>query len=344
MKKNLLCLILPVLCLVWLCGCGKSGNAVVPDKEDLKLLEARTPQAFSPEETERMIRFMSANRAFLSGGRLYCLGFDEAYLPLLVSYRLEDNTLSDWTSLAENCVPEYLCMADERLYYINAQAGNSIESIAPDGSDRQVLHEGPCSFLQIYEDALYYCTENGLLCRAGLDGSGEAPVLDKSCFYPYLTDGMLIYQEAGNKHLRLHWLEDGTDIELTGHAAYAPVVIGERIYYTGQDGLMSMSLDGMDGDALPVPSLQGAVEFCLQGDGFLARGVTDENGLRQWSLALESLADGLEYAQERGYLRCDYAGDGYRIDAAYNSDGRLRCFTLTAPDGSAIEYTGREEM
>lgn len=341
MKRIFSCLLLCVLCLGCLCACGKSEKAVVPDKEDLKLLEARTPEAFSSEETERMIRFMSANRALLDGGRLYSLGFDENYLPLLVSYSLTDGALSDWTALAGDCVPEYLCTAAERLYYINAEAGNAIESIALDGSDRQVLHEGPCSFLQIYEDCLYYCDENSFLCRAGLDGSAETVVLEKSCFYPYLTGSMLIYQDGESEHLRLRWLEDGTDIELTGHAAYAPVVIGERIYYTGKDSFMYMELDGMDGDILPIPALQGAVEFYLSEGSFLARGVTDEDGLRQWTLALDAWDTAPEYAQERGYSRCDYAGGGYRIDAVYHADGRLRCFLLTAPDGSAIEYTGQ---
>lgn len=341
MKKFLPYLLLGMLCLMWLCACGKSENAVVPDEAELKLLEARSPKAFSREETERMIRFMSANRAFLSDGRLYTLGFDENYLPLLVSYGYEDNALSDRAVLAGDCVPEYLCMADGRLYYINAQAGYALESIALDGSDRQVLREGPCSFLQLYEGGLYYCNEDGAFLRAGLDGSGETVILEKSCFYPYLADGMLLYQDGESEHLRLRWLDDGTDIELTGHAVYAPVVFGERIYYTGRDGLMSMGLDGMDGDALPVPSLQGALEFYLSGDGLMARGVTDEDGLRQWTLALDGTADSPEYAQERGYLRCDYAGDGYRIDTVYNADGRLRCFLLTAPDGSTIEYTGQ---
>lgn len=341
MKKVLPFFLLCVLCLGWLGGCGKSGEAVVPDREDLKLLEARTPEPFSREETERMICFMSANRALLSGGRLYGLGFDENYLPFLVSYSFEDSALSDWFVLAGDCVPEYLCTAGERLYYINAQAGNAIESIALDGSDRQVLYEGPCSFLQIYEDSLYYCDANGFLCRAGLDGGAGTSILEKSCFYPYLSGGVLIYQDGETEHLRLRWLEDGSDIELTGHAAYAPVVIGDQIYYTGEDGLMYMGLDGLAGGSLPVSALQGAVEFYFSEEDPMARGVTDEDGLYQWTLALNGGEATPEYAQERGYMRCDFAGGGYRIDAVYNADGRLRCFLLTAPDGSAIEYTGQ---
>ncbi len=185
---------------------------------------------------------------------------------------------------------------------------------------------------------MYYCDESGSFCSALPDGGDEQRLIEGACFYPYMLGETVIYQSGDGELLRLRWLEDGTDIELTDHAAYAPVIIGDRLCYTGEDGLYSLGLDGLDGEELKLTQIQGTAEYILKDGGFIARGAADNDGLRQWSAGIDSLQGQAEYAEDRGYRLCAWSGGEYRVDTAYNSDGRIRCFVLTGPEGQETEY------
>lgn len=325
------------LCVFTLCACGKADRSALPNPEELKTLEGRELSALDADGTQRMMNLMCENRALIRAGTLYCFDFDADWQPVLAAYTLADGTLSDYRTLVSGCLPECLAWKDGRLYYINAAAGGAIESVAPDGSDRQTLTASSCSFLQLSGDGLYYCRADGRFCRAAADGGGETVLIDDECCYPYYLGDAVLYQSgSGGERLRLRWTADGAEIDLSSGAAYAPVIIGDRLYYTGADGLHSLGLDGLDGESAAVAGIRGAAEFILTDDGFTARGAAEQNGLRQWSAAADG--GGLEYAGARGYRLCCYLGGGQRVDTDYYSNGRIRCFILTHADGSETEY------
>ena len=72
MKKLLLILGL-VFCLAALCACGKAEEESLPPAENLQALQDRALPSLSREESLRMLRYMSVNRALAAGERLYCL-------------------------------------------------------------------------------------------------------------------------------------------------------------------------------------------------------------------------------------------------------------------------------
>lgn len=41
-----------------------------------------------------------------------------------------------------------------------------------------------------------------------------------------------------------------------------------------------------------------------------------------------------------GYRLCDFVGEACRVDAAYDPDGRLRCFVLVNEAGGELRYFG----
>ena len=343
MKKRLY-LCLTALALL-LCACGKSEKTAIPDPEDFEVLERREIADFDRTETERMINLMGGNRALVLNGTLYTLDYDAAYRPVLARYELTGDGLGERTVLAEDCLPVDLTELDGRLYYINGRAeGGAIESIGPEGEDRQTVREGGCSFLQVKNGALYFCDEEGRFCRVRPDGGGEQVILGERCFYPWLSDGWVLYQSDGDgERLHLRWLDDGTDIRLTDRAGFAPVAVAGRLYYSGEGRFMSMGLDGLGGREHALPGLLGAAEVFPAEEGCALRWVEDENGPAQYTAELNDEGDGKlrpASAELRGYRLCDFIGGGYRVDAWYNPDGRIRCFVLCFPDGTEADYMG----
>ena len=320
-----------------LCACADAETVVMPEPEALEVLWQWELEPFDPAETDRMINCMSGNRALIWDGALYCFDYDEAYAPVLARYELTEEGLGERTVLAEDCLPEYLLELDGFLYFINDRA---IERLELESGERETVRAEESDFLQSKDGLLYFCDEKGRFCKAQPDGSSERVLINDECFYPWLTENAVLYQcGSDGESLHIHWLEDGTDSAALDRAVYAPVAVGERLYGTGDEGLISLGLDGTDSQALPVPKLRGAAEIIPTEGAYALRWVAEDNGLTQYTAELKDL--GKLRAREvdyKGYRLCDFAGDGWRVDAWYNPDGRLRCFVLVAPDGTETEY------
>lgn len=335
--KKLSLIILLIACLLCLCACGKDDEPAIPDVEKLGVLEERALPEFTAEDSLRMINLMNSNRALVSDDTLYCLDFDQDYQPLLSAYTIGDG-LTDRRVLAEGCIPECLSEYQGRLYYINAYSGDCIESIGTDGADRLTLRDRAASYLQLEGGAMYYCDMEGRFCRAELDGSGESLVIDEPCFYPFLIGQAVLYQQGESEKLHLRYLEDGTDVLLTDHAAYAPVIYEDRLYYSSQGTVHSMGLDGRSPREYDLPGIEGAAEFFVRDGQLVLRAVANENGPRQWTARPEDIQSSLEYVQYRGYRLCSFAGDGLWADSVYNPDGRIRALVFTDAQGNETEY------
>ena len=302
--------------------------------------------ALSRVEELTMAGFMQENRALLEGRDLYTLDYDANSRPVLARYRLYNLHVSDWNVLAEDCVPRWLCLLGGQLYYINGQNGGVLESVDPATGARRYLRAGPCSWLSAREGRLYYCREDGRFCSMVPGEPVETVLVDARCFYPWLLDAdTLLYQDGDDgERLHLRRLSTGEDRALTDEAAYAPLVWGGRIWYTGEEGLRSVLPDGGGRQAYPLPPIRGAAEFLPWGESLWVRCRTEENGLlRQYSVSLTGGAQPL-YSAERGYRLCDYLGERYRVDALYQPDGRIRGFVLTDNAGNTLRYWMGKEI
>ena len=301
--------------------------------------------ALSRAEELAMATFMQENRALLEGRDLYTLDYDAHSRPVLARYRLYNFHVSDCTVLAEDCVPRWPCLLGGQLYYINGQNGGVLESVDLSSGERRYLRAGPCSWLSARDGRLYYCREDGRFCSMVPGEAVESVLVDTRCFYAWLTDeDTLLYQDGDDgEQLHLRTLSTGEDRVITDEAAYAPLVWGGRVWYTGKDGLRSVLPDGSDRRTYPLPPVRGAAEFLPWGDSLWVRCLTEDNGLRQYSASLTGGTDVL-YSAERGYRLCDYLGLRYRVDTLYQSDGRVRGFVLTDNAGNTLRYWMGEEI
>ena len=336
-----------ILLLFTICGCSDSGPVPEETPEpEVTTLEGyeRILTNFDNAQSASMSSFMGGNRALISEGRLWCFEYDGDYAPVLARYELTEEGLSGFTVLAENCVPKYISILDNRLYYINDNGSAAIESIGADGGDRRVLLDEPCGFLQLWDGGLYFCDASGRFCRAELDGSGKTVLIDDICCYTYCFGGWVLYQSGNDgESLHLACLADGKDIKLTYTVSYAPVIIENTLYYTQRtdDGnrIASLELDSGFAQVYEAPLIKGAAEFVFEaGQGWTVRAVPADERLAQSSVPLSKLGSGTwSQAGYSGYRLCDWSGD-WQVDAFYENGGRLRSFVLVDGDGGETEY------
>lgn len=334
MKKLSACALLLLLAL-GLCSCARV-EVVPAEPEETpppEFLWRHSLAPFDEAETARMLRAMGGGRGLVLDGALYCLDYDQAYRPLLARYLLTEEGPAERQVLAEDCLPESLLEAGGWLYYCN---GGALERIAPDGSGREVLRQGESRSLQSRDGLLYFCDGQGRFLELDPETGRERTVLEGPCCYPWLREDALLYQSDGDSSLHVRWLSDGTEDSFPLSPGYAPLGAGNLLYYSTDRSLVCLGLDGLGTRERELPGLRGTVELVPGDGGWVLRWIAEENGLEQFTLIPGG--EKPQPAAWQGYRLCDYAGDGWRLDSWYGSDGRLRCFFLTDPQGTETAF------
>lgn len=330
------------LLLLFLAGCA--ANVPEQTAPPVESAASAAPTAFVPggysaAETAAMSSFMSANRCLIAGDRLYGLDYDESLQPVLASCRLRGGRPFSFRILCADCVPEFLTLHEGCLYYLN---GGRLERLTLKSGARETLLEGPLRSLQLYEDNLFFVDEAGHFLRADLGGGDVELLIEGPCDYAWvMPEGILYQSESEGCCLRLR-LQDGSDRRLTAAASYAPLRIENTIWYSQRDseGSVIAAVDLTDGTVTrcDTPALRGTAELIPVGGEWLLRAFLDTEGWEQQLLRPgETEGEGCAYS---GYRLCDWVGETRRIDAAYDPDGRLRCFVLVDAEDNELRYFG----
>ena len=334
MKTRLILFFLLAALLLCACGTGSGAAASPALAPDFTLAGGSRLPALEPEESRAMACFLNANRAFLRGDRLYCYDFDAAWTPVLARYTWKNGVLSDFTVLARGCVPEYLCLSEGWLYYIDRSSG-ALERVREQGGERQLLRAGPCRWLSLRDGLLYFCDEAGRFLSLDPFTDEENLLLEGPCAFPYPLEGGILFLEGGEAGcLRFRSLADGAETVLSAPGASCPLIWEDRLWYCCGGALHSVCLDGRDPLANALPAANGDIELLPTAEGLLLRGIRDENGPVQWA----GMPEGPFLQQPRGYQICDWLGGGLRVDTVYEPDGRIRCYLLTGDDGTTLSF------
>lgn len=337
-------LLILLLSALLLAGCA-SGETAAPAQAaadtsspvpsaapSLPPLSRREGPEAGEKESAEMANFMAANRALMDGSTLYTLDFSPKGVPELGRYRLMRNALRQYRTLVKDCVPEYLSLHEDYLYYCNARSG-AIERVGVDGKHHEILFEGSCDYLQLVGDKLRFTDARHRLCEAELDGSNARVLIGISCYYPYSLGDTLIYQkDSEDEALFLRWMQDGKERRLTDGAAYAPLLWEGRLYYSTPEGLESVLLSGRERQRCELPAFSGALELTPWQGALALRGLGFAETPLQWTGDLERQSE----PEASGYRLLEYVGVDFRVDAVYEPDRRIRLFVLT--DASGREY------
>ncbi len=333
--KRALPLILAAFMALGLCACAESGAPGEPESIQIVEKPDYVPE-LSDAESAAMSAFMNKNRALIYDGALYSLEFDGEYKPVLAKYTAE----GEYSVLAEDCVPEFLTAYGGRLYYINSRRGSVIESIAPDGTERQTLTGEGCGWLEIYGGELYFSDSEARYRHMQPDGSGDTLLLQGPCYYPYIFDGHVIYQDGRDECLYLADVSTGDTLRLSYVPAYAPVIIGSELYASERTeagyGVYKLDFESGTAKSYEEHILGSAAELYISGGDWQLR-YPDSDG-RQYSLSLTALNGEARDCGYAGYRRVEYFTGEYLVESEYEPNSRIRAFVICGADGAETKY------
>ena len=148
-----------------------------------------------------------------------------------------------WKLLDGGCAAYFLHKRGDLLYFVEQgpdddQDSSDIVCVGTDGSGRKVLVEGPCYYLRLVGDRMFFTDEANRLCSADLNGNDRQLLLDKEVYYAYpLSEDWVIYQDdADNESLHLYYLPKQFDLKLNDEPSYEPKLVGSMLLYYIADG------------------------------------------------------------------------------------------------------------
>lgn len=190
---------------------------------------------FSNAQTCAMSNFMMNGRYLIEDNVLYGLTHSQnlngslAATPIYMKGDFPE--FKETTILDDRGAATFLNKVGDVLYYIMDY--QEICRINVDGSGLEVLYEGPCDYLQINNDRIYFTDENYHLMSMNMDGEDPVTVVDREIYYPYFisSDWMVFQDDADSESLHLYNTTYGEELTLTNTVSHAPVLHGKYLYY-----------------------------------------------------------------------------------------------------------------
>ena len=188
------------------------------------------------EEQLQMSNFMVSGTFIAVDGKLYgnYNGESHGEGTFTMAEIVDGDTieLKNAKAVEENCRAYYLTEHEGNIYGILDYS--KIIKIKAGETAYEVIYEGGCDYLQIFENQLYFANEDYKFVTMGLDGGEVQIVIDQGeMYYPYiLPNKMVVYQnDPDNETIHMYDLNTGSDVKLTDVVSYEPILCGDFIYF-----------------------------------------------------------------------------------------------------------------
>ena len=305
----------------------ETSSFLLKNQEEMPEALAKNPWAtydpnFTAEETRAMSNFMSLGRYYIEDDILYGLthtASNNGSLGATPFYmegdfpEFEETTLLDDSGLA--C---YLTKYEDYLYY--TMNGTEICRIKLDGSGKETLYQGPCDYLLIHQDRLYFTDEDYCLVSTDLDGKDWKTEIAKEIYYPYFigSDWLIFQDDADDEALHLYNITYGTEVNITYEPSFNPILDGHYLYYTDEaDGLFYLNrIDMSEPETFP----HDESENPLPEAGFM---IDEENIYGPSSAVTKDLWKNLMCSTEYVKQAEIYVGADYTIHHDLNETGLI---------------------
>lgn len=194
----------------------------------------------STDETMEMSNFMGEKAYLVDGDRLYGRVFVKGRTLSQFGYMGFEMTgndvqFTDRVVLSDDTYGRYLNLLGDKLYFLSTakpSEENEIVRMNTDGSGREVLYPGKCSYFQTDGERLYFTDSEHRFVSTDLNGGDLRVIIDKATYYTYLLNDWVIYQDDGdNESLHLWYMPTGTDWKLNDIPSYSPIISGQYLYF-----------------------------------------------------------------------------------------------------------------
>ena len=145
--------------------------------------------------------------------------------------KIKDGKLEDKEIIAKNAKATCLSVYDGYVYGIIDY--EKIVKIKAGDTKMETLYEGPCGYMQVTKDGIYFTDENYYYYKLDLKGKNKEIILEKEIYYPYLVSSkFLIYQDdADGETLHVYNMKNGNDTRISDVPSFEPMICGDYIYF-----------------------------------------------------------------------------------------------------------------
>lgn len=185
-----------------------------------------------------------------------------------------------------------VAVQNDWIYYSNVGNDYSLYKMRTDGSERQLLTDGPVTAINVVGDWIYYNDDSSPgLFKIKIDGSDKTRLSSDINYWVYVADGYIYYAESSWSGNIFRMKTDGTGKEKVcdDDCSHANVV-GDWIYYINRDDRMTYKIrtDGTERTMLPKRFsgselvVDGSAAFCSNGSYDLYKIYTDGSGFSHY--------------------------------------------------------------
>lgn len=146
--------------------------------------------------------------------------------------------------------------------------------------NRVTLVKQKSQYLNVINDIIYYTNENNNLCSITTDGKDQKIILNKTIFYLVVKADKAYYQldegKGVGEYICVYDLKTNKETVLNKRASYNLNVLDNKIYYSSNDGIYSMNLDGKSDEKLVSDNVKnvivqdGKIYFDRESSGYIS--------------------------------------------------------------------------
>ena len=355
-------LLLPLLLFaLLLSGCGVTRLSLSSAEPTSSVVTVSTAGVsavlFSAEETRKMSNFMLSNRFVHTGKTLYGSRHDSTGAPYLCRMKFTSGQngmyVRETETIETGIDAQYLAVEGDVLYYLRVDSASGSAAICrlPSGSSApEVLDAGPCDFLSLHGERLYFTDAEQHFCSMKPDGSDRQTVLgDKAVYYPYLiSDDFLLYQDdADGESLHLRYLPTGFDCRVAEGRMLGMILQGSMLYFLqAEEGesctLCRTDLSGFLSSFRPTEHPDATNAFSVERGGQLGPrfSINGErvNASNYQSCSLELWQSLTDTAAEGFSSACQYVSEEFEIFYDYNAGGLIEKMLFYEPSQKRADY------
>lgn len=254
------------------------------------------------DEIYAMSNYMAGMGAFVEAdGMLYGdYGGKEWGKGAFTVARIKDGKLEDKEIIAKNAKATCLSVYDGYVYGIIDY--EKIVKIKAGDTKMETLYEGPCGYMQVTKDGIYFTDENYYYYKLDLKGKNKEIILEKEIYYPYLVSSkFLIYQDdADGETLHIYNMKNGNDTKISEGVSYEPMICGDYLYFTTpgseEDMKYMCRVDMYSGKQEKAEQESILFDFYVTPDNItLAKGGFVTVKFNEWDKAAEKNSAGFEF-------------------------------------------------